>query len=50
MLNIMLSQAEVDDDDDPTMIFIGMCDTLLFPMIIRLLVNVFFCRIDVAQV
>ena len=37
----MLSQTDVDDNDGPTMIFIGICHTVLFPMNIRLFLNVF---------
>ena len=40
-ISCLLSQTDVDDDDGPTMIFIGICHTLLFPMNIRLFVNVF---------
>ena len=43
-ISCLLSQTDVDNDDDPTMIFIEICDTLLsfhFPMIISLFVNVF---------
>ena len=44
----------MDDDDDPAMIFIGICDTLHFPMIISLFVNVLIfvnrCRTNVDSI